>query len=242
MSPLILLIPELKEGKDWSMESLEISAKTVEEAIQQALDQLGVSREEVEVTVLSEGRRGVLGLGVEEATVSVRPLMAASKNETAEIVKDIIEALLANLGLDASAVPYTPSFVGEEAAPLAFDIKGEDLGILIGRRGENLASLQYLVRLIVAHKVKSRVPVIVDVEGYKQRRYESLQAMAQRIADQVQTRNRAFTLNPMPAFERRIIHITLAEHPRVTTKSIGEGEDRRVVIEPKRQRTINRRY
>ena len=222
------------------MESLEISAKTVEEAIQHALEQLGLSRDEVEVNVLKEGRSGVLGLGVEEARISVRPLVPMPKEEdgVVETAKGVIERLLTVMGLSASVVPYTePLIEGEKAAnaPIAFNINGDDLGILIGRRGQTLSCLQYIVRLIVSHQMKVEVPITIDVEGYKQRRLESLRALAQRLAEQVSDKKSPFTLEPMPAYERRIIHLTLAGHPDVATHSIGFGEARKVVIAPKEQ-------
>ena len=225
------------------MENLEISAKTVEEATQHALEQLSLSRDEVEVTVLKEGRAGVLGLGAEEARISVRPLVPTpgAEGDIAETAKGVIERLLTAMGVAASVVPYANPFVeGEEAAtaPIAFDIKGDDLGILIGRRGQTLSCLQYIVRLIVSHQTKVGVPVTIDVEGYKQRRHESLQALAQRLAEQVKVKKVPFTLEPMPAYERRIIHLTLAGHPDVATHSIGVGEARKVVIAPKEQQPI----
>ena len=220
------------------MESLEISAKTVEEAIQRALKELGVSREEVEVTVLKEGRAGVLGLGAEEARIRVSPLVTTPKVEgdITEIAKDVLERLLAAMGVAALVVPQAKSIVeGEEAtAPVAFDIKGDDLGILIGRWGQTLSSLQYLVRLIVNHQTETSMPIIIDVEGYKQRRYKALQTLALRMAEQVKARGTPFTLEPMPPYERRVVHLTLADHPDVTTESTGEGEARKVVILPKK--------
>ena len=220
------------------MEELEINARSVEEAIQRALDQLGVSREEVEVNVVKEGKHGVLGLGSEEATVRVKPLVSEVKatTGTAEMAKSIIEALIAKLGLDASVEYQQPlAALGSDDVniPITFDIIGDDLGILIGRQGETLACFQYVVRLILAHQTKTWVPVIIDVEGYKERRYQSLQDLAERTATQVMGRRAPFTLKPMPAFERRIIHVTLADHPDVTTESTGVGESRRVCILPK---------
>jgi spoIIIJ-associated protein len=217
------------------MESLEVSGRTVEEAIQKALEQLGVSREEAEVTVVKEGRHGILGLGAEEARVRVRPLVATPKEmgDVTEAAAGVLEALLARLGLVASVVPETkPPVVGGESAPgvITLNVKGDDLGILIGRRGQTLASLQHIVRLIVAHQAKARVPIVIDVEGYKQRRYDALQALALRVAEQVKAKGKPFALEPMPAYERRIIHLTLADHPDVTTESTGEGETRKVVI------------
>ncbi len=218
------------------MESREISAKTVEEAIQRALEQFGVSREEVEVTVLREGRPGVLGLGAEEAVVRVKPLMPVPESDTAEVARGVLERLLALMGVAGSIVPQAPPIVeGEEEAiaSVTFDIEGDDMGILIGRRGQTLASLQYIVRLIVRNQAEAWVPIVIDVEGYKQRRYQTLQVFAQNMAEQVKARGESFTLEPMSAYERRIVHLALADHPNVATESIGQGEARRVVILPK---------
>ena len=222
------------------MKSLEISGKTVEEAIQRALEQLNVSRERVEVTVVKEGKPGILGLGAEPAKIRVRSLVELPEKEgdIAEVVKRVLESLLTMMGVAASVVPQAKPFVeGEEGvtAPITFDIKGEDLGILIGRRGQTLSCLQYIVRLIVGHQTEAWVPIIIDVEGYKQRRYEALRALAWRMAEEAKANGVPFTLEPMPAYERRIVHIALAEHPDVTTQSIGEGEARKVVILPKEQ-------
>jgi spoIIIJ-associated protein len=222
------------------MESLEVSGKTVEEAIQKALEQLGVSQDEVEISVVKEGKHGILGLGTEEATIRVRLLvqMADERNNIAEVAKGILETLLTRMGVAASvAVKAQPSVEGGEGAPdvITLDVKGDDLGILIGRRGQTLTSLQHIVRVIVAHQAKARVPIVIDVEGYKQRRYEALQALAWRVAEQVKAKGRPFTLEPMLAYERRIIHLALANHPDVTTESVGEDEARKVVIMPKKQ-------
>ena len=119
---------------------------------------------------------------------------------------------------------------GEDAVQ---DIEGDDLGILIGRRGQTLAYLQYIVRLIVSHRVKASVLIVIDVNGYKQHRYKSLNNMANRIAEEVEANEKSFELEPMPAYERRIIHMALADHPAVFTESTGVGEARKVVIIPK---------
>jgi spoIIIJ-associated protein len=217
------------------MKSLEVSGRTVEEATQKALEQLNVSREEVEVTVVKEGKHGILGLGAEEATVRVRPLSKVPDNID-ETAKGVLETLLERMGIDASVEAETKPAVeggGEASEVVALDVSGDDLGILIGRRGQTLSSLQYVVRLIVAHETKARVPIVIDVEGYKKRRYEALQALAHRMAEQVKARGRPFTLEPMMAYERRIIHLALADDPDVTTESVGESQARKVVIMPK---------
>ena len=150
---------------------------------------------------------------------------------------DVLKTLLARLELEASVVAEMKPPLGGEGAPVVtLNVKGDDLGILIGRRGQTLASLQHIVRLIVAHQAKARVPIVIDVEGYKQRRYDALQALARRVAEQVKERGRPFALEPMPAYERRIIHLTLANSPDVATESAGEGEVRKVVIVPRKQR------
>lgn len=215
------------------MEHLEIRARTVEEAIQLASEQLNVAAEDLKVTVLREGKAGILGLGAEEAMIRVEPPVSGQESETIETVKNILEKLLDLMGVTATVVPptdYSPQPEAEAPEPVTFNINGNDLGILIGRRGSTIASLQYMVRLIVGHQTKQWVPIIIDVEGYKQRRYEALQSLAQSMAEQVKAKEIPFALEPMPPFERRIIHMTLADHPDVTTESIGEGEFRKVVI------------
>jgi len=210
------------------MKEIEVSAKTVDEAIQTALEQLGVDEDQVEVVVLRKGRSGVLGMGTEEAKIKVKLLSEAKgKDEVASIATEILETLIKAMGISAEVcVTQAPT----EEQPMALDIEGDDLGILIGRRGQSLASLQYVVRLIVAEKMKMWVPINVDVAGYKKRRYESLRGLALRLAEQVKSNRRLITLEPMPADERRIIHLALADHPDVDTESTGEGEGRKVAI------------
>lgn len=151
-----------------------------------------------------------------------------------EVARGVLEALLEKMGVAASVIPQDKEVVGEEdPVPVVFDIEGDDLGILIGRRGQTLACLQFILRLVVGHQTKTWLPIVVDVEGYKQGRFEKLQALAYRLAEQVKDRGKPFTLEPMPAYERRVIHITLADHPDVSTESVGLGDARKVVIRPK---------
>ena len=221
------------------MEPIEIQARTVEEAISIALQRLNASRNEVKVDVVSEGKAGLLGIGTEEAIIIVERLEPTPEPEgnASEIVKDILERLLELMELEGTIQPQTIAVTdGEEqiTSPLAVNVLGDDLGILIGRRGQTLAALQYIVRLMVNHQTREWTPVVIDIEGYKQRRSEALQALAVRIAEQVRTRGTPFTLEPMPAYERRIIHLALADHPDVTTESTGEGDLRKVVVLPDR--------
>lgn len=158
-------------------------------------------------------------------------------DEVVEVAQDVLETILEKAGVTARTT-YRDDAVVQEAertpAPVVFDVEGEDLGILIGRRGQTLACLQYIVRLITGNRVKAVTPpIVIDVNGYKQRRYQSLRTLAQRMAEEVEANGEPFTLEPMPAYERRIIHLALAEHPGVTTESTGFGEDRKVVIIPR---------
>jgi spoIIIJ-associated protein len=172
-----------------------------------------------------------MGLGAEEARISVRRLTSdpSQEGELVEVAKDVVGTLLARMEVEASVAQV-------DNDPITLNIKGDDLGVLIGRRGQTLASLQYIVRIIVSYKTKEWLPIVIDVDGYKQRRYQALQALAYRMAEQVRGRRIPFSMEPMPPYERRIVHLALADHPDVTTQSVGVGEVRKVVIVPKEQR------
>jgi spoIIIJ-associated protein len=221
------------------MESLEVSAKTVEEAIERGLQQLGLTRDQVETVILNKGKSGFLGIGAEEAVVRLTPLASPSQESNLPAAaKEALEEILKRMKLKAH-VELRSDVEQDEAEsdipPIALEVDGEDLGILIGRRGETLAALQYIMRLIVAHQQKARVPLTVDVEGYKQRRYGSLRELALRLAQKAVSTRQSMTLEPMPADERRIVHLALSVNPDVVTQSVGEGELRKVVIMPRKR-------
>jgi spoIIIJ-associated protein len=196
-----------------------------------ALADLGASRDEVDIVVLKEGRSGFLGIGGGGATVRVsRRHTDEAVREAAEVAKEVLEQLLSIMGIDA-VVEEKPVGDGGHAR-FNLEMKGEDLGVLIGRRGQTLASLQYLVYLMVGHRLKIHVPLIVDVEGYLERRNESLQGLAMRMADQVITTGQIAVMEPMTPRERRIIHMALKDFEGVVTQSIGEGDYRKVTIVP----------
>lgn len=205
------------------MEELKIAAKTVEQAIEEAERQLGISRDQFEVVVVREGKAGIFGVGGEEALIRVKPLTPPEK-DVIRIATEVLDTLLRLMGVAGKVE------VLSEEMPIDLNIEGDDLGILIGRRGQTLASLEYITKLIVAGRLKAWLPLNVDVAEYKKRRRESLRRLALHLAEQVKSRHRAMTLEPMPPDERRIIHLTLADHPDVTTHSMGEGENRKVVI------------
>ncbi len=208
------------------MESIEITAATVEQAIEKAEAQLGLSRDQFKVEVIREGKSGILGVGGKEALIRVTPITPPER-DMVQVVTEILDTLLRLLGVTGKVE------VLSDEIPLVLDIKGDDLGILIGRRGQTLAALEHITKLIVAGQLKTWLPLSVDVAGYKKRRYDSLQKLALYLAEQVKSKRSAITMEPMPADERRIIHLTLADNPEVTTQSIGEGENRKVVILPR---------
>ncbi len=152
-------------------------------------------------------------------------------------VKEIVNELLTRMGVTAEVMAIdNPSVLPmtEEDAPTIFiDVVGNDLGMLIGRRGDHLAQFQYLVNLLCSKQMTDARRVVIDVEGYRTRREESLIGLAERVARQVSRSNRSMLMEPMPANERRIIHLKLREHPGVYTESSGEGHNRRVEVLPR---------
>ena len=227
------------------MEGVEESGKTVDEAIEKALQKLGLDETEVEVEVLSMGRSGILGIGADRARVLVRPKgagtapaagAASPTGEDAETAFAVLEHLLELMNVDASIRTRAPETPGDGLGLVraVLDVSGEDLGILIGRRGDTLSSLQFLVNLMVSRKMKTRMAFGIDVEGYRRRREESLKGLALRMADRVKSTGQSVTLEPMPPNERRIVHLALAKDRNVITVSIGEGESRKVAITPRR--------
>jgi spoIIIJ-associated protein len=208
------------------MEVIEITAGTVEQAIEKAEAQLGLSRDQFKVEVIREGRSGILGVGGREAVIRVTSTTLAEEDVVSRVT-EVLDTLLGLMGAQGKVE------VLSDELPLALNIKGDDLGILIGRRGQTLVALEYVTKLIVVQRLKAWVPLTIDVGGYRKHRQDSLQKLALYLAEQVKSRRRAMPMEPMPADERRIIHLALADHPDVTTQSIGEGENRKVVILPR---------
>jgi spoIIIJ-associated protein len=266
--------------------SVVASGKTVKDAIANGLAMLGVRQDQVDMEILTEGSRGVLGFGAENAQVKLtvklpapvespasaperqprprtgepkpaverhaqpspgepKPVLSKAAEEikpgtdTAlleETGKDVLSELLNLMGIRAVVESRLGYELAEEGQPppIVLNIMGDDLGILIGRRGETLRALQYLIRLMVSHRLKQWTNMIVDVESYLTRRRGALENLALRVAERVERSGHAQALEPMPAYERRLIHIALRNHPKVTTHSVGEGEKRKVMIIPKR--------
>jgi spoIIIJ-associated protein len=229
----------MQEGR----RSVEVSGRTVDEATDKALEELGADLDQVVTEVLSQGSRGILGLGAEQARVRVTLVEAPeypveeaaeesseAREEVSKIAVEVLADLLRHMGVQATVVVREPS--DDRSMPVVLDVQGDDLGILIGRQGDTLRDLQYITRLIASRKLQRWVNVVVDVAGYKKRRERVLTELAERMAERVVTDGRPLTLEPMPAHERRIVHMALRDHEEVTTESTGEGQRRKVVISP----------
>lgn len=209
------------------MNSAEGRGRTVEEAVDAALITLGESRRNVDVRVVSEGPDETI---VEVAVIdsSAKVGAPAPANGKGELARSLVEGLLTHMGIRATVQ------VRAGADPISLDISGRDLGVLIGWRGETLRALQSVVNVMVGRHLDEGQRVIVDVERYRQRREHTVREIALRAARQVQMTGDAITLDAMQPFERRAIHLALESDPEVTTSSIGEEPERRVVVGPRK--------
>ena len=207
------------------------SARSVEEAEELALKELGVDRNEVEVEVLSRGKTGFLGIGAEQARVRVTKISENSAGgNSASLAIDVINKTLSAAGVNVVSTvrsAYDPDVRG----PI-IDINGDDSGLLIGRRGQTLQALQFLVNLIVRNQNGEDVRIAIDIEGYRQRRESSLKDMANKVASRAIQTGRSIVLEPMSAADRRIVHMALSDNSGVSTESVGFGDDRKVTILP----------
>lgn len=262
--------------------TLEVIAPTVEEAIKQGLEQLGLTADAVSVEVLDAGNKGFFGLGKPQVRVrlTVNPVGGPPPLETKAVrepkkesrrveprpvpqerpapprppekpapIKEtesqpehdplldhteaVVSRLLHLLNLEAQVSANYGATERDGRRNIQVDIRGKDLSVLIGRRSETLSAFQYVASLIVGKETEQFVQLVVDVEGYRDRREKQLVQMANRMADQVTKTGKRQTLEPMPSSERRVIHIALREHPAVKTESTGEEPYRKVVILPK---------
>jgi len=231
-------------------QSIEAAGATIEDAIARGLEALNAERRAVDIEVISESaaREARVRLTLKtrsadqplEETVEAAPAVAGPTatigDEDAATARQILADVLRRMQLPAEVqarVTDAPTGAPDAEPLLILDIRGIDASLLIGRRGETLENLQYLVRLLVGKAVGHFVNLAIDVEGYKSHREQMLQQLAHRMADRVTQTHKPATLEPMPANERRIIHLTLRNHPHVRTESIGSGESRKVTIQPK---------
>lgn len=205
------------------MKRIEKKGRTVEEAIEAALSELDVSRDQVEIKVIEEGSRGFLGIGGRPSQVEVT--ISEKKNPRAEKAEKFLSQILDAMGLSGYSLEAKL-----EDTRLFIDVTGKDLGILIGKRGQTLNDLQYIVSLGTNHGPGEYIRIILDVEGYRQKREQALTQLAQNIAQSVISGGRRRVLEPMNPQERRIIHTALQDNEDVYTYSEGRDPYRRVVV------------
>ena len=210
------------------MTRIETSGKTVEEAIEIGLNELDVNRAEVEIEVVSKGKTGILGIRSEPAKVILT--VVEKPTDLVKVATDTLQKLIARM--DVSVFVNLMNVHNEEIGGPSFEIDGEDAGLLIGRKGQTMRSLQFIAAMISSNKLEDHVRIDLDVAGYKSRRYDSLASLAYKVAGQVVDTGSSITLEPMPANERRIIHVTLADDERVSSVSSGRGDSRKVTINP----------
>ncbi len=205
------------------MKRIEKKGRTVKEAIEAALSELDVSRDQVEIKVIEEGSRGFLGIGGRPSQVEVT--ISEKKNPRAEKAEKFLSQILDAMGLSGYSLEAKL-----EDTRLFLDVTGKDLGILIGKRGQTLNDLQYIVSLGTNHGPGEYIRIILDVEGYRQKREQSLTQLAKNIAQSVISGGRRRVLEPMNPQERRIIHTALQDNEDVYTYSEGRDPYRRVVV------------
>jgi len=221
-----------------STNSIESEGETIDEAIANAVAALGVPRERLQVEVLNDARRGLLGFGGQKARVRVSPREDAPATDplagvevgAGEDAVRVLRELLALMDVPGDVEPPSTDQDGQ----IVLRIASEAGGLLIGRRGQTLDALEHLINRIVARQDEHGGRILLDAEGYRERRTRELREMAVRFAARARQTGRAQSLNPLSARERRIVHLALAGATTVTTRSVGEGQLRRVVIYPAR--------
>lgn len=212
------------------MREVVASGRTVEEAIAAALQRAGLSREEAEIHVLDEGSKGVFGIGAREARVRVVPRSEVPDEpadaRTLAAATEITRTLLAKMGFSASVSAHATE------RGLFVEVQGDDLGLLIGRRGQGIEAVETVLAGMVHQATGSRGEVEVDIGGYRARRRQRIVQLAQQAAKRAAAQGRPVHLPAMDARDRRAVHSALSGDPRVTTRSEGAGEQRHVVVEP----------
>ena len=203
------------------MDYIEFSAKTVDDAITEACQKFVVTSDKLDYEVVEEGSSGFLGIGSKPAVIKARTKSTVDE-KAKDFLKDVFEAMNMTVVVD---VKYN-----EESRNIDIELSGDEMGVLIGKRGQTLDSLQYLVSLVVNKDTEDYIRVKVDTEDYRKRRKETLENLAKNIAYKVKRTKRSVSLEPMNPYERRIIHSALQNDRYVTTHSEGEEPFRRVVV------------
>ena len=235
------------------MDYVETEGDTIDKAIENALKQLDVERDRITVEVLSEGKKGILGFGSQKAriratlrraaislpesaavpTMGSQPLVAAEAVAIGQKAKEVLAEILNLMRVEAEVELKA----GEKADETVLEIRTENSGLLIGRKGQTLEALQYLVSRIAGERGATEGPhVVVDIENYRQRRRKSLEDMALRLGEKAKRQRKTVTVDALSAADRRIIHAVLQDDPWLTTKSLGQGSYRRLLIVPEGDR------
>jgi len=203
------------------LKSIEVSGRTEDEAIESALEQLGLTRDDVSVEILEQAKSGFLGLKSTPALIKV--IYEENEGRT-DKVESFISGLLERMDVQASME------ITDNEDSISVVLTGKEPGALIGRRGETLDAIQHLTNYVVNKGATGRVRINLDAENYRQRRNETLESLAARTASKVMKYRRNMTLDPMNAYERHIVHSALQEHESVSTYSVGSEPNRRVVV------------
>lgn len=205
-----------------SQKYIEVSGKTIEDALAEALATLNMDRDSVSVEIIEKPKSGFLGIGAVPAKIRV-----SYEYSKADKTRDFLEELFKLMKMEAAVT------IGEEGeGRLNVSLSGDEMGLMIGRRGENLDALQYITNLAVNKNETDRVRVNIDTENYREKREESLERLAKRVADKVLKYGRSVSLEPMPPSERRVVHAFLQDYKGITTFSTGSEPQRRVIVAP----------
>ncbi len=207
------------------MESIEVTAKTVDDAITEGLIRLGTTSDKIEMEVIEKGSSGFLGIGSKPAVVKIWKKLTV-EDHVLNFLNDVFHAMNMDVEIEISK--------SDDEKNIDVELKGSEMGVLIGKRGQTLDSLQYLTNLAVGKKVNEFVKIKIDTEDYRKRRKETLENLARNIAYKVKRTKRPVSLEPMNPFERRVIHFALQNDRYVNTHSEGEEPYRHVVVTLKR--------
>ena len=208
------------------MEYIEVSAKNIDDAITEACQQLGATSDQIEYEVIDKGSTGFLGIGSKNAVIKARK----KEDSVEDNVKEFLNSVFAAMNMEVELIVK----IDDAEKVIDVELKGDDMGVLIGKRGQTLDSLQYLTNLAINKKSEDYYKVKIDTEDYRKRRKETLENLAKNIAYKVKRTKRSVSLEPMNPFERRIIHSALQNDKYVTTHSEGEEPYRHVVVTLKR--------
>jgi spoIIIJ-associated protein len=224
------------------MKSVETEGKTTEEAIHKACEELSVSREDLEVEVLSTPSSGFLGLGAKNARIratvkegsaprasKARPSASLPDSQAAETAKKTLQDILRLLEVEATVD------LKEDSERILLNIQGDGSGLLIGRKGQTLDAMEYLINKIVHKDAEDKKRIVVDTENYRFRREDSLVKLAQRLGEKAKRLGRPVTISPMSAHDRRIVHLALEDDKALRTWSTGTGLYRKVIISPEKK-------